>query len=80
MTNYMRPTIPPELRERMNDIGGLLDDVFDGKGFALLVFDFGPDGMMNYISNAERDDMLAAMREFIASHEGSAHDAPKDVQ
>lgn len=40
-------------------------------GFALLVFDLNRhDGPMNYISNAQRDDMLTAMKEFIASCEG----------
>lgn len=42
-------------------------------GFALLVFPFGqPNGehRCNYISNAERDDMLATMKEFIARSEG----------
>jgi hypothetical protein len=72
--------ITPELRESMNDIGAILGEVFEGKSFALLVFDFGPDGMMNWLSNASREDMLVALREFIATHEGSAHDAPKGVQ
>ncbi|MFC0694750.1 hypothetical protein [Paraburkholderia humisilvae] len=64
----------------MNEIGSILGDVFKGKGFALLVFDFGPDGMMNWLSNADRDDMLVALREFIASHEGRTHDAPARTQ
>ncbi len=41
-----------------------------GVGFAVLVFDFGPGGNLAYVSNAERADMLKAMREFIAKHEG----------
>ena len=35
---------------------------------------------MNYISNAQRDDMLTAMREFIATSENRAFDAPKGAQ
>lgn len=41
-------------------------DLPPGAGFALLVFDFGPRGFMAYISNAEREDMIRALREQIA--------------
>ncbi len=42
-----------------------------GVGFTLLVFDFGEAGTGNlaYLSNAQRSDMLKAMREFIAKQE-----------
>jgi hypothetical protein len=47
-----------------------------GVGFALLLFTFDQkpdeDGFLTWISNAERDDMLAAMKEFIARNEGRA--------
>lgn len=36
-----------------------------GVGFALMVFDFGDKGSFAWISNADRDDMLLALREFI---------------
>lgn len=36
-----------------------------GMGFALLMFDFGENGNMFYIANANRDDVLNAMQEFI---------------
>ncbi len=41
-------------------------------GFALLWFEFGKTegGRVNYASNAEREDMLTAMKEFIARAEG----------
>jgi hypothetical protein len=42
-------------------------------GFAILMFKLGDaaDGdRMNYMCNAEREDMLAAMKEFIARNEG----------
>ena len=32
-------------------------------GFAILVFPFGDGGTSNYISNAERADMIKALRE-----------------
>ena len=34
-----------------------------GWGFALLLFEFGPGGNASYISNAERADMIHALRE-----------------
>ena len=74
--------IEPKFREQMNVIANLLDDSLNGDtrprtvGFLLLMFDFGnPDGgRMNYISNAQRADMLCAMKEFIAHAEGRAID------
>ncbi len=66
-------------REQMNDIANLLDDALNGKdrprktGFVLLMFDFGeptPRSRMNYISNAERADMLVALHELLANFEG----------
>jgi hypothetical protein len=55
----------------MNKLAEVLDDMFDGYGFSLLVFPLnGADGRMNYISNADRACMLVAMKEFIARNEG----------
>jgi hypothetical protein len=62
----------------MNFIGSLLDKLFnEGKeerdvGFALLVFDFTgvQADRINYISNSERQNMIGAMREFIARADG----------
>lgn len=65
-----------------------LDDVFNGPvrpkrvGFALFVFPFGEtvDGRVNYVSNAEREDMLTAVREWLARAEGRVMDEPKGKQ
>lgn len=38
----------------------------EGVGFALMLFNFGADGNMTWISNANRDDMVEAMRELVA--------------
>lgn len=55
----------------MTAVASMLSEAFEGYGFALLVFPFNGDkGRVNYISNAERPDMLAAMKEFIARAEG----------
>lgn len=36
-----------------------------GMGFVLLMFDFGDKGNMFYISDAQREDVLKSMQEFI---------------
>ena len=70
----MADPIQPDLIEIMNNIAKLLSKIFKPYGFSLLVFPFAQNdkgnGRMNYISNANREDMLAAMKEFIANAEG----------
>lgn len=67
-------------RDMMNTIMEALVNTFPGCGITLMVFDLGDDpgakNRMNYISNADRSDMLTAMREFIAKHEGRLMDPP----
>lgn len=41
-----------------------------GMGFTLLMFDFGEGGNMFYISNAQREDVLKSMQEFIDKNKG----------
>lgn len=54
----------------LNEIGRRIAEALPhGYGFALLVFNYGPDGSMFYISSAQRADMINAMREFIAEYE-----------
>ena len=65
-------------RRLMNDIMAVLDSGFPGMSITLLIAEYnsvedianGAERRMNYISNSDRADMLAAMREFIAKHEG----------
>lgn len=64
--------IPKELLDQMNAVAVTLNDIFKPYGFALLVFDFGDNGRLNYISNAERETIIATMKEFIAVQEGRA--------
>jgi len=67
-------------RETMEVIARSVDFAFNqGQkppkvGFALLIFDFGTgdDRRMNYVSNAQRNDMVVAMKEMIAKFEGQA--------
>ncbi|MFM0008308.1 hypothetical protein PQR57_46340 [Paraburkholderia dipogonis] len=65
----------------MNDVASVMANIFKSYGFAIFVFPFNGDrGRMNYISNAEREDMVAALKEFIANSEGRAHSAPESKQ
>lgn len=68
-----RTPVSDEDRRRMIKC---LDEVkrqFPGKGFAVFVFDFGEappneaghDSAMHWGSNAEREDMLKALQEFL---------------
>jgi hypothetical protein len=65
--------------KQMNEIAYLLDASLNGDerprktGFVLLMFDFGeptPRARMNYISNAQREDMIVALHELLANFEG----------
>lgn len=66
-------------RAKLEDVASMLgqgvDIAFNGDGrkrvgFVLLVFDFGR-GNLAYASNADRKDIIDAMREFIAKHEAT---------
>jgi hypothetical protein len=72
--------IEPEHRAMLRELARRLDLIFnDGlpekrHGFVLLMFQFGDDpfSRMNYISNAKREDMLKAMREWLDNAERHA--------
>ena len=59
----------------MRDIGGRIHSAIDKSthkgttGFALLIFEFGEGGALFYVSDAKRDDMVKAFKEFIAKQE-----------
>lgn len=67
-------------REKMNNLAALLDGAFNGQygradrkvGFVLLCFEFGKEGRCNYISNADRKQMITALKEVVARFEGQA--------
>lgn len=57
-----------EMEKKCREIGQSIGDRlqssgYRGIGFALLLFDFGPGGFSTYISNAQRADMIKALRE-----------------
>jgi hypothetical protein len=63
-------------RETMKAIADLLERALNKGGerkfgFVLMLFDFGDEpGRCNYISNAERADVITLMKEQIARFEG----------
>lgn len=67
--------IEEHIRELMQQIGAILllaiQETNANYGFALLMFEYGAEGRMNYISSASRRDMVAALKEFIAKNEGT---------
>jgi len=60
-----------ELEEQSKELGRLIDIGLNhgtGQkkiGFALLIFDFGENGDLAYISNGRRENMIKAMQECI---------------
>lgn len=57
---------PDEIKKLLREIGGILGPAMPtGWGFTLMIYTFGEGGTMTYISNAQREDMLAAMQEFL---------------
>jgi len=45
-------------------------------GFAVFVFDFGDGGNVGYASNAQRDGMIAAVREWLARQDAGLESDP----
>ncbi|MEV5031600.1 hypothetical protein MRBLMC3_000782 [Sphingobium sp. LMC3-1-1.1] len=74
----MSDPIQNRYRAGMNAIAEGLDKAFNGDaqpkkiGFVLLMAEFGQieGGRVNYISNGERSDMIAMMKEWLARAEG----------
>lgn len=71
--------IEGKLRDIMNRLARILDMVLNGEakgaarenGFILLVFPFeGHEGRANYISNANRKDVVVMLKEQLARLEG----------
>lgn len=66
MTHDYRVPVDPRVKEVLNDWAKRIDSALPpGWGFALLLFTFGEGGTMTWISNAEREDMLKSLQEFI---------------
>ena len=70
-----RGPIQPEYHDVMNSLARGIDKILNAGapekwGFALIVFGEKLDGRINYICNDDRQDMLVALKEFIARNEG----------
>jgi hypothetical protein len=62
--------IPEKIRGTANALAQSLANALPkGVGFALFLFDLGPGGTMSYISNANRADMIEAIRELLVNME-----------
>lgn len=64
--DVIKHTVAQGLEPILQAYAAQLREDLPGVGFALLVFH---DGLTNYVSNCVRDDIVAAMHEFIAMHE-----------
>jgi hypothetical protein len=49
--------------QKMQQVGRLIKNEFPDLGFCLLVFTFEKPGIGNYVSNANRQDMVTSLRE-----------------
>lgn len=82
--------IQPDAHKPMNKLARDIDRGLNGKakgsakryGFILLVAEFGKieGGRVNYISNGEREDMIAMLREYLGRVEGRYQDGPERPQ
>ena len=67
--------VSADLEASMQALGDIIRDTIAPRAYCLLVF--GPDGVgkagdeLAYVSNANRDDICEAMRQFIVAHERS---------
>ncbi len=70
----------PEQQKEMRSLAKFFEESIEivyGKrmGFALLIFDFNSVGVSDYLANADREDMITALRE-CASRLESKEDIP----
>lgn len=71
--------------EKVNrEVGKLIGEAIKqsggGYGFALLMFSFGDEPEMTWISNAQRPDMIKALKEFIDKAESGEDDEFKKAK
>lgn len=83
--------IQKQYHRAMNKLARVIDEVLNGRrkpgrkptvGFILLTAEFGKidGGRVNYISNGEREDMIAMLREYLARVEGRYSDGTPSKQ
>lgn len=69
--------VQKQYREQMNNLAAGIDEILNKDvrprkvGFILMVFPFGTTtGRCNYVSNADREDVLRLLKEQVARFEG----------
>lgn len=81
--------IDPQFHAQMNALAQALDETFNGVGckpgekrigFFLTTFEFNAPGRFNYISNADKLDVRAMLKEITARIEGRLAAAPTTRQ
>lgn len=66
MPRNWSPELRPNVKEAMLGIGrAIKEHLPKNVGFVLLMFDFGEDGFMNYLSNADRKAMIISLKELV---------------
>ena len=64
-----------EVERKMQGIAAAVKALVpEGWGFAVLCFSYGENGFMNWVSNAQRDDMIKALREMADKLENDRRD------
>jgi hypothetical protein len=75
--------VEDDMKAQIHAVGQAINDFLNPDqenkeiGFCILMFKFGEpptSDRMNYLSNTNREDMIAAMKEFVARAEGRHHD------
>lgn len=69
----IRATVADGLEPVLQAYAAQLSEDLPGVNFSLIVFH---DGLLNYVSNAVRDDVVAALREFVAAHDAGPKEEP----
>jgi hypothetical protein len=65
--------------EAMRELGRIISKQIPGLGFAVLVFELRRPGVANYISNAQRQDMILALEETLKRwKEGGTFNTPEE--
>ena len=55
-------------KENLNLLANMVDNALpDNMGFCLMVFPFGSEGRLQYVSNGNREDVVKALKEWIAT-------------
>ena len=61
-----------EVKKNLKNIADKIkEELPEGFGFALLTFEFNKEGQLMYISNADRLDIVRAMKEWIEKTEST---------